>query len=159
MLMICGLICGPRVNRDSGTVHVRTSKSGRGRHVVLTNEGTAFFQGLVAGRSPLDRLLPKSDGSRWLKSHQTRPMREACRHATIDPPVNFHVLRHTYCSHAIMNGAPLMVVGRNVGHADTRMIEKHYGHLSQSYVADAIRAAAPRFGMPEAGVVPLPVAH
>jgi hypothetical protein len=29
------------------------------------------------------------------------------------------------------------------------MIEKHYGHLAQSYVNEAIRAGAPRFGMVE----------
>jgi hypothetical protein len=46
-----------------------------------------------------------------------------------------------------MAGAPLLVVAKNLGHADTRMVEKHYGHLSASYVADAIRAAAPRFGV------------
>ena len=45
-----------------------------------------------------------------------------------------------------MNGAPLMVVAKNLGHTDTRMVEKHYGHLAPSFVADAIRAAAPRFG-------------
>ena len=45
-----------------------------------------------------------------------------------------------------MAGVPLMVVSRNLGHADTRMVEKHYGHLAPSYVADAIRAGAPRFG-------------
>jgi hypothetical protein len=45
-----------------------------------------------------------------------------------------------------MNGMPLMVVAKNLGHADTRMVEKHYGHLSPSYVAEAIRAGAPRFG-------------
>jgi len=45
-----------------------------------------------------------------------------------------------------MNGAPLMVVAKNLGHADTRMVEKHYGHLAPSFVADAIRAAAPSFG-------------
>jgi hypothetical protein len=44
-----------------------------------------------------------------------------------------------------MNGVPLMVVAKNLGHADTRMVEKHYGHLAPSYVADAIRAGAPRF--------------
>jgi hypothetical protein len=38
-----------------------------------------------------------------------------------------------------------MVVAKNLGHADTRMVEKHYGHLAPSYVADAIRAGAPRF--------------
>ena len=44
-------------------------------------------------------------------------------------------------------GAPLMVVARNLGHKDTRMVEKHYGHLAPSYIADAIRAAAPKFGI------------
>jgi hypothetical protein len=48
-----------------------------------------------------------------------------------------------------MNGTPLMVVARNLGLSDTRMIEKHYGHLTQSYVNQAIRAGAPRFGMVE----------
>ncbi len=39
-----------------------------------------------------------------------------------------------------------MVVARNLGHADTRMVERHYGHLGPSYVVDAIRKHAPRFG-------------
>ena len=74
-------------------------------------------------------------------------MIEACDRAKITPAVSFHSLRHTYASHAVMAGAPLLVVAKNLGHADTRMVEKHYGHLSQSYLADAIRAAAPRFGI------------
>jgi hypothetical protein len=45
-----------------------------------------------------------------------------------------------------MNGVPLIVVAKNLGHSDTRMVEMHYGHLAKSYVADAIRAGAPRFG-------------
>jgi hypothetical protein len=48
-----------------------------------------------------------------------------------------------------MAGAPLLVVAKNLGHTDTRMVEKHYGHLSQSYIAEAIPAAAPRFGSAE----------
>jgi integrase len=60
--------------------------------------------------------------------------------------MGFHGLRHTWASHAVMNGVPLMVVAKNLGHSDTRMVEKHYGHLAPSYVADAIRAGAPRFG-------------
>jgi integrase len=133
-------------NPDSGTLHIRVSKSGKGRHVVLTEEGVAFFKELAVGRSSQDRILPKEDGGRWLKSHQSRPMLDACKGAKIEPPANFHVLRHTYASLIIMNGAPLMVVAKNLGHSDTRMVEKHYGHLAPSFVADAIRAAAPRFG-------------
>ena len=71
----------------------------------------------------------------------------ACKRARIQPPANFHCLRHTYASLTIMNGALAMVVARNLGHADTRMVEMHYGHLAQSYITDAIRAAAPRFGI------------
>jgi integrase len=48
-----------------------------------------------------------------------------------------------------MNGVPLLVVAKNLGHADTRMVETHYGHLAPSYIADAIRAGAPRFGTVE----------
>lgn len=134
-------------NPDSGTVHVRTSKSGKGRHVVLTEEGIEFFKSRCAGRAGADRMLPKADGGRWLKSHQSRPMTAACGRAKIDPPAGFHTLRHTYASLSIMNGAPLNVVAHNLGHVDTRMVEKHYGHMAPSYIAEAIRAAAPRFGI------------
>ncbi len=133
-------------NPDTSTVHIRMSKSGKGRHVVLTEEGAAFFKSVCGGRSPRDRLLVKADGSKWGANHQSRPMLAACTAGKIEPPANFHALRHTYASHTVMNGAPLLVVAKNLGHADTRMVEKHYGHMSPSYVADAIRAAAPRFG-------------
>jgi integrase len=46
-----------------------------------------------------------------------------------------------------VNGVPLLVVAKNLGHSDKRMVEKHYGHLAPSYIADAIRAGAPRFGL------------
>ena len=64
--------------------------------------------------------------------------------ASIDPPINFHGLRHTWASLSVMAGMPLMVVARNLGHSDTRMVETHYGHLAPSYVADGKHA--PRFG-------------
>ena len=70
----------------------------------------------------------------------------AVRGATINPPVSFHALRHTWASLAAMNGTPLFVVAKNLGHADARMVERHYGHLAPSYIADAIRAGAPKFG-------------
>jgi integrase len=134
-------------NPDSGTIQVRTSKSGKGRHIVLNDEGVALFKSLSAGIAGDALLLAKDDGSAWNKSHQARPMAEACKRAKIKPPASFHILRHTWASLAVMAGAPLMVVGRNLGHADTRMVERHYGHLAPSYIADAIRAAAPKFGI------------
>jgi integrase len=132
-------------NPDSRTLHVRTSKSGKGRHIVLTDEGATLFEHLAAGKPGDSFLLTKADGSSWKAAHQARPMAEACGRAKIAPPISFHCLRHTWASLSVMAGGPIMVVARNLGHSDTRMVEKHYGHLAPSYVADAIRAAAPRF--------------
>jgi integrase len=133
-------------NPDAGTLHVRQSKSGKGRHVVLTAEGAEFFTDLTTGRSGSEIMLMKDNGKPWSADHQLRPMCAACERAKIDPPVGFHQLRHTWASHAVMNGVPLLVVAKNLGHVDTRMVEKHYGHLAPSYIADAIRAHAPKFG-------------
>ena len=134
-------------NRDSGTLAIRQSKSGKSRHVVLTDEGEAFFQQLCAGRAGDEPMLRRADGKPWQKSQQCPLMVEACRRAKITPPAGFHALRHSWASLAVMNGVPLLVVAKNMGHSDTRMVEKHYGHLAPSYITDAIRAGAPRFGL------------
>jgi integrase len=140
-------------DRDVGTVAIRQSKAGKPRHVVLTDEGRAFFERVRAGRIGPELLFTKASGGPWLKSHQKRPMIDACRRAAIRPAASFHVLRHTWASHAVMNGVPLLVVAKNLGHADTRMVEKHYGHLAPSYIVDAIRAGAPKFGAKADGKV------
>lgn len=140
-------------NPDSGTVTIRHSKAGKPRHVVLTTDGAAFFTAATAGRVGSDPLFRKAGGGRWLPSHQKAPMASANERAAIAPPINFHGLRHTWASHAVMNGVPLLVVAKNLGHSDTRMVEKHYGHLAPSFVADAIRAGAPRFLVPSDDVV------
>ncbi len=129
-------------NIDAGTVAVRTSKSGKPRHVVLTHEGAALFSRLTLGRAGDDLIFGV-----WGPSQQARPMAEACKGASLSPPITFHGLRHTWASLAVMNGLPLMIVARNLGHADTRMVERHYGHMAPSYIADAIRAGAPQFNI------------
>lgn len=143
-------------NPDSGTVFVGQSKSGKARHVVLTGEGQKFFEILIAGRQGDALMLHHADGSAWGASHQIRLMVEACGAARITPAAGFHIIRHTAASHWVMSGVPLNVVAHNLGHADTRMTEKHYAHLAPSYVAETIRKFAPDFGIADDGdIVPL----
>jgi integrase len=49
-------------NPDAGTIAIRQSKSGKPRHVVLTEEGAAFFGTLCASRTGDRRLkwLPRA---------------------------------------------------------------------------------------------------
>jgi integrase len=139
-------------NPDSGTLHIRPQsrpgKQGKGYHIVLTDDGQEFFRELVAGRAGSEPLL----GREWKASEQARPMKAACERAKIDPPIGFHQLRHTWASHAVMGGMPLPVVAKNLGHSDTRMVERHYGHLAPSFVAETVRKHAPKFGKSSSNV-------
>jgi integrase len=143
-------------NPDAGTVQVRTSKSGKPRHVVLTQEGRDFVVRLAVGKSGSARLFLRTNGKPWAKSEQQRPLAAACAAARIEPVVNFHGLRHTYASRLAMRSVPLAVIAAQLGHSDTRMVERHYGHLSPSYVADTVRAAFGSLGLVEpTNVTPL----
>ena len=131
----------------TGIVTIRQSKAGKPRHVVLTEEGQRLFATLTAGKLGEDPIFMRADGGKWGKSHQLRPMMEACKRAKIKPAVSFHVLRHTHGSTLAMRGVPMGIIAEQLGHADTRMTEKHYAHLASSYVADTIRAHFPNLGI------------
>ena len=125
-------------NPDGPSLLIRDAKSGKSRHVPLDKQAAAFLASVTAGRAGNEYLFVRDDGERWGTSHQARRLAEANRRAKIEPPINFHGLRHTWASLRIMRGLPLMVAAQVLGHSDTRMVEKHYGHLAKNYVADAI---------------------
>ena len=136
-------------NTDGGTVQIRESKSGKPRHVVLTDEGQEFFHQITAGRAGDETIFLKESGGKWLKSHQLRPLKDACENGNIKPAISFHILRHTHASHLAMNGVPMAVIAAQLGHSDTRTVERHYAHLAPSYIADTIRAHFPKLGITE----------
>ena len=76
----------------------------------------------------------------WRSSDQKKRMKDACKRAGIEP-IGFHGLRHSYASMLIRGGASLTYVAAQLGHGDTRMVEKYYGHLAPDDKARAIRAA------------------
>lgn len=146
---LCRLTVGD-FNPDAATVQLRSQKGRTGTlktyHATLDDEGLWLFQRLCA-RRPSTSLMLIKNGTAWNQSEQIRRMKDACKIANIVPPIGFHGLRHTWASHAVMNGIPLLVVAQNLGHSDTRMVERHYGHLAPSYKRDVIRANAPKFGI------------
>ena len=146
---------GGDYHAEARTILVRETKNGRPRHVPLTDEGSAFFERQAAGKATNGPLLTKGHGGAWGYAHQLRPMLTACKAANIDPPVSFHILRHTYGSSLAMNQVPLQVIAAALGHADTRITERHYAHLSPSYVADMIRTNLPILGIESDNVAPL----
>ena len=62
--------------------------------------------------------------------------------------VRLHDLRHTHASHAVMNGVPVPVVSRMLGHSNVRMTLR-YAHLGDR----EIEAAAERIGRSVAAIM------
>jgi len=48
-----------------------------------------------------------------------------------------------------MRGVPFAVIAAQLGHTDTRMVEKYYGHLAPNYVAETVRANFGTLGIVE----------
>jgi integrase len=150
-------------------VHIRKSKGQKPRFIHLTDEGVRFFTEQCAGKGSDELIFQREAEERvpdtkdvrqimvpWKKSDQYRPIGDASEAAKISPAVGFHILRHTYASWLAMKGVPLTVIARQLGHADTRMTEKHYAHLAPSYVGDTVRAAFGDMGLAApSNVVPI----
>ena len=84
-------------------------------------------------------------GPRVLCDHEGKPltqksvqvmMRRVARRAHVKP--GLHILRHTFCSHLAMPGAPARAIQALGGHQDLSTTQR-YMHLSPAATEDAIR--------------------
>ncbi len=161
-LVIGGLSTGARygelgrcVVRDfsatSKTLFIEFGKNGRSRYIHLDDDAVAWFSGITEGRSAEETLfrhtgverLTRAASDDWIPYDQIARMENAYQAAGI-AKVTFHELRHTYASHLILKGMPLLYVAAQLGHRDTRMVEKYYGHLVPGAVAKAVKKHAPK---------------
>lgn len=146
-----GEICRLRANDfdpAAATLHVRLTKSGKPRSIMLNAEGVAFFHQHVAGKRGTALIFTKPEGEPWGPSHQSRPIAAACAAANIGPAISFHILRHTHATRLIMAGSPLGVAAAQLGNSEA-ICAKHYAHLSPGFVAESIRAASGPLGIVE----------
>ncbi len=125
----------------SRTLRVNVGKTG-GRTIILQTSAAEFFSRLANSRVAQDFLFVRSDGSRWKRSDQTRPIKDVLRRAGLPEDGSLYALRHTYVSRAIEGGVPLNVIAENCG-TSVRMIEKTYAKVLAEKRRDFIEAGAP----------------
>jgi len=123
---------------------VTTTKGGRSRHVPMTERLAVALKSHRHLRGK--RVLVQSSGEPLtMKIVQDRIAR-AARSAGVRPGV--HILRHTFCSHLAMRGAPARAIQELAGHKDLKTTQR-YMHISPAAVDDAIRLLdASRTGVP-----------
>ena len=138
-------------NPDVGTLAIWQSKSGKPRHVVLTDEGVDFFRQITAGRAGTELMLPRADGRQWARSNQQNKMLAACKRAKIEPPISIHGLRHVWASLAVMADMSLMLVAK-VSDTPQRGWSKILRPSGAKPLTDEIRKKAPRFDIAKSNV-------
>lgn len=145
-------LCVRDLHNSAGTLFIERDKGGGSRHLVLVDEALDWFKAQARGKKLDEALLPRlavkrlsNKGSEavWLKDDTKPYMKRACENAKVEY-LTFHELRHTYASTLVNAGVPLAFVAAQLGHKDTRMVERHYGHLAHSAVAESIRRLAPK---------------
>lgn len=123
------------IRRSEWNGHVTSPKGGRSRHVPLTRRLAAALSEHRHLRST--RVLCQDDAKPFTRQIvQTRAKRAARRARVAHEGV--HVLRHTFCSHLAMRGAPVRAIQELAGHADLSMTQR-YMHLSPAALDNAIR--------------------
>jgi integrase len=124
------------VERQVWRTVVDTPKGGKGRSVPMTDKLAAALAAVRHLRG--SRLLLQDDGSPMTAKVLRAWMKSAQRLAGLKATGNFHILRHTFCSHLAMRGAPAKVIQELAGHVQLSTTMK-YMHLSPGHKEQAIR--------------------
>ena len=136
------------------TLRVRDSKTKPYTHH-LHGEAAALVESLVAGKSAHDHIVTNS-GKPWGKGSYSKRWARVCKAAEVDPPISFNEFcRHSYGSRYIMSGGHLLLAAKQMGHRDSRMLERHYAHILSDYRRKDAEAHAPEFGIKPVNVAKL----
>ncbi len=130
-----------RLRRDEVAglcLRLHDSKTGP-RTVFLNGEARAIIERRMTGGTEFLFPSPKGDGNRPI--HNELPIWYRLREEAGLEDVRLHDLRHTYASHAVMQGTPLPVVAKLLGHSQTTMTLR-YAHTGDREA----EAAAERVG-------------
>ena len=123
------------VQRSEWKGHVTVPQGGRLRYVPMTVRLAAALRDRRHLRGP--RVLCLPDGSPLSADVVKHHVERAARRARLDTN-GVHRLRHTFCSHLAMRGAPARAIQELAGHQDLATTQR-YMHLSPAAIEGAIR--------------------
>jgi integrase len=123
------------VRRSNWRGHVTVPKGGRVRYLPLTIRLAKALKEHRHLRSTL--VLCQPNGSALTHNMVGDHVRRAARRAHVGV-AGVHRLRHTFCSHLAMRGAPARAIQELAGHQDLATTQR-YMHLSPAAIEGAIR--------------------
>ncbi len=123
------------VARSEWKGQVTATKGGRPRHVPLTGRLKAALRQARHLRG--QRVVCDTQGESFTQKRVQTAVARAMRRAGLKRG-GVHTLRHTFCSHLAMKGAPARAIQELAGHQDLSTTQR-YMHLSPATLDAAIR--------------------
>ncbi len=115
-----------RADLSRGVIRLEVTKSGKRREVPLNAQS---YAALVS-------LGPKESGRVFRKQSLRKAYENAVSNAKLED-VNFHTLRHTFASWAVMRGVSLKELQELLGHSSLAMTMR-YAHLAPERLRSAV---------------------
>ena len=116
------------------TVPHEISKSKRPRHIVINDAALNVLNQI--DRKEKDKYVFTNPKTNTHFVSVFKPWNRLRISASL-PNFRLHDCRHVYCTSALESHCSLHEVSQLVGHADSRMVEKRYAHISSSAMLKA----------------------
>ncbi|MCR5504369.1 MAG: tyrosine-type recombinase/integrase [Elusimicrobiaceae bacterium] len=133
-ILQCALMTGMRrgeilnltwndIDLKNGIIHIRDSKSGKSREIIMIPALVEVFQNLPKTQGKIFNIKTECLRKRYNKLLKELEIKDFC----------FHSLRHTFASQFMMNGGDLAILKNILGHS-TMDLTLRYSHFAPDHI-------------------------
>ncbi len=143
-------LCGSQVDWDEGFLLVR-GKGSKQRHVPMGDAAARALRHYLAQARPklqregrrVEALFLSNRGGKLTRERIRQIIKSRAAQAGLPENVYPHLMRHSFATHLLENGADLRVIQDMLGHADLATTQI-YTHVGQKRLVSMVRSLHPR---------------
>ena len=118
------------LDKQNQILHIRIDKARAGRKVHLPHQAFTHLETLCRDKLPNTLIFTQSNGAKWDRHAWKKPFRAAATTIGLSKLSVFYSLRHSLITELAHEGIDLLTIAQISG-TSYKMIEKHYGHLTE----------------------------
>lgn len=132
----CTLRCRGDIDSSRMVIHIRQTKGGKDRYVMLSQRLLTFLREYYKAVRPTGPyLFPGQDAQLPISSSAVRSVfNQAVAKTGIQKHITFHCLRHSFATHLHEAGADIRLIQSLLGHSSIRTTAR-YTHISMDQTA------------------------
>jgi integrase len=123
------------------TLSINNDKAGAGRKIALPPQALLHFVKACKDKLPAAPIFTQANGAPWNRHAWKKPFKAAALGLGLPTAAVFYSLRHSLITELVHDGLDLLTIAQISG-TSLRMIERHYGHLTEQQALRALEKLA-----------------